>query len=218
MLEQERALQRERARIAQDLHDDLGSSLARLSLLSSLVRADKDNPALVETHAAKISQSADQTVRALEEIVWAVRPGSDSLQGLVDYIAHFANEFFEGNRTRCRLDLPHDVPAQPLPPDVRHNIFLIVKEALTNALKHAAAGEVQVRAKTTSEGLEIVVQDDGKGFDPAAFAARGKRNGLGNMTQRAQAIGGILTCESGPGKGTTIRLTVPFRNGSHEAV
>ena len=140
--EQERALERERARIAQDLHDDLGSSLTRISLLSGLLRADKDNPDQVEAHAGKLSQSADQTVRALEEIVWAVRPGSDTLQSLVEYIAHFANELFEGDPTRCRLDLPHDLPARPLPPEVRHNIFLIVKEALTNALKHAGAKEV----------------------------------------------------------------------------
>ena len=79
--------------------------------MSDLARADKNNPAQVETHVDKISQSADQTVRALEEIVWAVRPGSDSLQSLVEYIAHFANELFDGDRTRCRLDLPHDLPA-----------------------------------------------------------------------------------------------------------
>src|SRR5208282_2028592 len=139
--EQEGALERERARIAQDLHDDLGSSLTRLSLLSGLIKADKDNPEQVEAHAGKLAESADQTVRSLEEIVWAVRPGSDTLQSLVEYIAHFANELFEGNATRCRLDLPHDLPARPLPPDVRHNIFLIVKEALTNAHKHAGGGE-----------------------------------------------------------------------------
>ena len=89
-------------------------------------------------------------MRALEEIVWAVRPGSDSLQSLVEYIAHFANELFEDNPTRCRLDLPHDLPTRPLPPDMRHNIFLIVKEALTNALKHAGAKEVRVQAKVSA--------------------------------------------------------------------
>src|SRR5262249_15643540 len=109
-LEQEQALKRERARIAQDLHDDLGSSLTRLSLLSDLVKADKEIPAQVELHAGKITQSAGQTVRALEEIVWALRPGSDTLQSLVEYISHFANELFEGDHTRCRLDFPHDLP------------------------------------------------------------------------------------------------------------
>ena len=80
-------MERERSRIARDLHDDLGSSLARISLLSGLVKADKDNPAQVETHAGKIFDRPTQTVRALEEIVWAVRPGSDTLQSLVEYIA-----------------------------------------------------------------------------------------------------------------------------------
>jgi signal transduction histidine kinase len=150
----------------------------------------------------------------LEEIVWAVRPGSDSLQSLVEYIAHFASELFEGNPTRCRLDLPHDLPARPLPPDVRHNIFLIVKEALTNALKHAAAKEVIVQAKAGSFSLEILIQDDGKGFDPSPPTPEGKRHGLGNMRRRAEAIGGTLTVQSPPGGGTLVRLIVVFPDGT----
>jgi signal transduction histidine kinase/streptogramin lyase len=211
LLEQERALERERARIAQDLHDDLGSSLTRISLLSDLARADKDHPSQVEAHAQKISQSAGQTVRALEEIVWALRPGSDSLQSLVEYIAHFASELFEGDTARCRLDLPHDLPTQSLPPEMRHNIFLVVKEALTNALKHAHAREVQVQARASGMVLEIVVRDDGQGFEAQALPpAPGKRHGLGNMRRRAEDMGGTLTVESARGKGTTVRLNVRF--------
>jgi signal transduction histidine kinase len=209
-MEQERALERERARIARDLHDDLGSSLTRISLLSGLARADRDNPGQVEIHAEKISESAAQTVRALEEIVWAVRPGSDSLQSLVDYITHFANELFEGTRTRCRLDLPHEMPAQPLPPELRHNIFLIVKEALTNALKHASAREVHLQAKVLAQALEIVVQDDGQGYVATAPPEEGRRHGLDNMRHRARTIGANLTVESASGKGTTVRLAVNF--------
>ena len=211
LLEQERALEHERARIAQDLHDDLGSSLTRISLLSDLARADRDNASLVEAHLQKISQSAAQTVRALEEIVWALRPGSDSLQSLVEYIAHFANELFEGDSAHCRLDLPHDLPAHSLPPEMRHNIFLVVKEALTNALKHSRAREVRVQAKATAKVLEIVVQDDGQGFEAQALPpTRVKRHGLGNMRRRAEAMGGTLAMESGRGKGTTVRLSVSF--------
>jgi signal transduction histidine kinase len=211
--EQERTLERERARIAQDLHDDLGSSLTRLSLLSGLVKADKDNPEQVEAHANKLTAAADQTVRALEEIVWAVRPGSDTLQSLMDYIAHFANELFDGNSTRCRLDLPGDLPAFPLPPDMRHNIFLIVKEALTNALKHARAGEVQLQAKVAGRTLEILVADDGKGFDPTSLA-EGWRNGMGNMRRRTAAMNATLDLQSTPGKGTTVTLKVNLANTS----
>ena len=214
--EQQHALEQERARIAQDLHDELGSTLTRLSLLSGLIRADRDNPEQVETHAGKLAESADQTVRSLEEIVWAVRPGSDTLQSLVDYITHFASELFEGSPTRCRLDVPAELPARPLPPDVRHNIFLIVKEALTNALKHAGAGEVHVLAKVSGNMLEISVRDEGKGFDPAS-PAEGRRNGLGNMHRRAEAIGGKLELQSAPGTGTTVRLVVILRNGMNAA-
>jgi ligand-binding sensor domain-containing protein/signal transduction histidine kinase len=212
LLEQERALEHERGRIAQDLHDELGSSLARLSLLSGLVKADKDSPAQVEAHAQKIAQAADQTVRALEEIVWAVRPGSDTLQGLSDYVAHFANELFENNATRCRQDIPHDLPAIPLPPDVRHNIFLIAKEALTNVLKHAGAKGVVLRIEVAGRTLKMVIEDDGKGFDAGATVIAGLRNGLGNMQRRAGAVGGELQLHSAAGKGTRVEFTVSFPN------
>jgi signal transduction histidine kinase len=209
-VEQASALERERARIAQDLHDDLGSSLTRISLLSGLLRADKDNPGQVEVHAGKLSLSADQTVRSLEEIVWAVRPGSDTLQSLVDYITHFASEIFEASPTRCRLDVPDELPAQSLPPDVRHNIFLIVKETLTNVLKHAGATEVQLHIKTAPQHLDIVIADNGKGFNLDSTATAGHRNGLGNMQRRTAAVGGKLSLTSAPAQGTRMELTVTF--------
>lgn len=209
-IEQESALERERARIAQDLHDELGSSLTRISLLGDLVRADKDNPAQVEVHAGKLSLSASQTVRALEEIVWAVRPGSDTLQSLVDYITHFAGELFEGGPTRCRLDVPDELPSRTLPPDVRHNIFLIVKETLTNTLKHAGATEVHLQIKAAPQALEIIITDNGLGFDVGAVSADGKRNGLDNMRRRAQAVGGKLALTSSPGAGTRMKFSAAF--------
>ncbi len=212
--EQQHALEQERARIAQDLHDELGSLLTRISLLGGLLAADKDNPEQIETHAGKISQSADQTVRALEEIVWAVRPGSDSLQSLVEYLAHFANELFEDSPMRCRLDLQQDLPSRALPPDMRHNIFLIAKEAMTNALKHSGAREALVQAKLSGQILEIIVQDDGAGFEPSSVV-EGQRNGLGNMRRRADAIGGKLELQTARGKGTTVKLSVNLQNGTN---
>ena len=210
LAEQERALERERTRIAQDLHDDLGSSLTRISLLSGLLRADKDHPEQVEAHAAKLSQAAGQTVRALEEIVWALRPGSDTLQSLVEYIAHFAQELFEGDTAQCRLDLPTDLPAVALPPEMRHNLFLIVKEALTNALKHAAARQVLVTAQVNAGHLTITVADDGQGFAATPKQAGAARNGLGNMQRRAAAMSGQLEVASSPaGTRVTVRVSLP---------
>jgi signal transduction histidine kinase len=212
LAEQERALEQERARIAQDLHDDLGSLLTRISLLGGLLNADKDNPEQVAAHAGKISQSADQTVRALEEIVWAVRPGSDSLQSLVEYLAHFANELFAEGPTRCRLDLPADVPPRPLPPDVRHNIFLIAKEALTNVLKHAGSSVVQVQVQTDGNNFKLVITDDGHGYDTNATATNGEHNGVVNMNRRAESVGGVLKLTSELGKGARVEFTVVFPN------
>jgi signal transduction histidine kinase len=209
LAERERAVERERARIAQDLHDELGSSLTRLSLLSDSLKDHKGDPEQIEVRAAKISQTSTETVRALEEIVWALRPGSDTLQSLVEYIAHFAQELFEGNRCRCRLDLPDDLPDHALPPEMRHNIFLIVKEALTNAFKHARAREVLVQARATETELALLVADDGEGCQLPA-SGTGTRNGLGNMQRRANAMGGVLDLESEPGRGTRVSLIVRF--------
>ena len=129
----------------------------------------------------------------------------------MDYIAHFASELFAGTVTRCRLDLPHDLPARALPPEMRHNIFLIIKEALTNALKHASAKEVNLQAKFASGALEICVQDDGKGISPSPQKIEGKRHGMENMRHRAATIGGTLKWESSANQGTRIQLTVPLR-------
>jgi signal transduction histidine kinase len=212
-LEHARELERERARIAQDLHDDLGASLSRISLLSDLAKAGKDRASPTGAHVDKISQLAGQTLRALDEIVWAVRPGSDSVQSLVEYIAHFAGELFKGHGVRCRLDLPENLPARSLPPEMRHNIFLIAKEALTNAMKHAAAREVCVRIHAAADALEVVIQDDGQGYDPANSGVR-EGNGLGNMRRRAEALGGKLVLQTAPGQGTTVRLSVQFEHES----
>jgi len=206
LAEQERALERERARIAQDLHDDLGSYLARISLLSGLARADAHQPEQLQAHVGKIAEAADETQRALEEIVWAVRPGSDTLQSLVEYITHFAGELFEGSPTRCRLDVSANLPSYPLPPDTRHNIFLVMKEALTNVLKHAAAREVTLRVQVLGDALEICVHDDGRGF--AVESKRDRGQGQGNMRRRAEAAGGTLSIESESGQGTTVILRV----------
>ena len=126
----------------------------------------------------------------------------------MDYIAHFANELFEQDNAHCRLDLPHDLPARSLPPEMRHNIFLIVKEALTNALKHAGATEVRVQAKASGDLLEFSVQDNGHGFDFETPQAPSKGNGLGNMRRRAEAMRGTLAIRSNSGQGTTVRLEV----------
>lgn len=205
-LEQQHALEQERTRIARDIHDDLGSRLTHISMLSELAEADQANPKEVETHVRKIAASARETVRSLDEIVWAVSPEHDTWNSLVEYLSEYANEFFAGTAIRCRLEMPLDLPSYPLPSEVRHGLFLVFKEALTNSLKHARASEVRIRVSQNDSMVEITITDDGRGFEPNKAGAGSGSSGLRNMRERAESLRGRLRIESAPGKGT--RLTI----------
>ena len=207
-MEQQHMLERERARIAKDIHDDLGSSLTRITMLSELVEADKADSREVETHARKIAMSARETVRSLDEIVWAVSPEKDTWNSLVEYISQYAKDFFEGTGVLCRLELPLDLPAYPLSSEARHGIYLVVKEALNNIVKHAQAKEARLRVRQNGERMEIEIVDDGRGFEPDGPRTGRQGSGLQNMRARMESLGGQFRVESGPGKGTRLTLTI----------
>ncbi|HEY4414555.1 MAG TPA: two-component regulator propeller domain-containing protein [Verrucomicrobiae bacterium] len=210
-LEQERAMEQERARIARDLHDELGSSLTSIAMLSDLEQLTTqgaDRLGKLEKRVRKISVSSVNTVRSLDEIVWAVNPRNDSLRSLLSYLTQFTREQFEDQELQCRFQIPDDLPELPLPPDVRHNLFLTVREALTNVQKYARASELQLAARVADSQIEITVRDNGVGFDPASPAGP-EHDGLGNMRQRLKNLGGQLAIESQSGQGTTVTLTVP---------
>lgn len=210
-LEQQHALEQERARIARDIHDDLGSSLTRIAMLSELTEADKAEPAKVETHVRKIAASARETVRSLDEIVWAVSPQHDTWNSLVGYLSEFAHEFFEGTNVRSRLEMPLDLPSDPLLSEVRHGLFLVIKEALTNSLKHARAHEVRLRLAVQDARVQIQITDDGCGFDLDRRAAASGGNGLRNMRARIASLGGQLRIESAPGRGTSLTIDLALK-------
>ncbi len=138
-MERQAELQRERTRIARDMHDEVGTKLSRLSLLSEMTRQQPQLPAEAQRDVAEISETARETIRSFEEIVWAVNPKNDSLANLVHYLCRFAEDFFEGSATQCVFELPEDIPAIALSTEVRHHLFLAAKEALNNALKYARA-------------------------------------------------------------------------------
>jgi len=217
-LEQERAMERERGRIARDLHDELGSSLTYISMSITDIGQSKNNNADdLKARAEKISGFATRTARALDEIVWAVNPRNDTLRSLLEYLTELARELFENTDTHCRFQFPADLPALPLPPEMRHNLFLTVKEALTNTLKHAHATEVLMSAKPDSQHIEICLQDNGVGFTPQTSRPAGEHNGLENMRRRVETIGGQFTIESTPGKGSLIRIIIPLPAGASSA-
>ena len=210
-IEYEQATERERMRIARDLHDELGSSLTHISMLSDIgwpITSSEDWLKKLEKRVRKVSAVSVNTVRSLDGIVWAVNPRNDSLNSLLLYLMQYARELFEDSGILCRFQIPENLSKLPLPPEMRYNIFLAVKEALNNALKHSRGMEISLSAKTDGRRIEICVQDNGAGFAPANNRAGGERNGLENMRQRIEGIGGRFTVETNLGSGTTIRMAV----------
>jgi ligand-binding sensor domain-containing protein/signal transduction histidine kinase len=213
-LRQQQALDNERARIARDLHDQLGASLTQVSLLGELVESDKELPDEVEAHARQITHTARETTRTLDEIVWAVNPSNDTLDGLITYFCKYAQEYFAVAGIRYRLDVPPQLPATPLPPDVRHNLFLSAKEAVTNVVRHSGATAVHIRLRLDPERLVLDIEDDGcglAGMDPKRVQTR---NGLRNMRKRMEEIGGICTMSPAPVRGTVVSLTAPLERAT----
>jgi signal transduction histidine kinase len=206
-VEQEAAVERERARIARDIHDDLGSRLTRIVLLSGLAVRESTPPERAGERVREISDTARQLIKSLDETVWAVNPKNDTLPHFVSYVGQFAVNFLRTAEIACELELPEDPPALPLTAEVRHNLFLAVKEALHNVVRHAHASRVWLRLSLAATTLEISIADDGQGFtgDPTDPEA----DGLRNMRQRLAQLGGTVRIESRVGGGTHVTFTMP---------
>jgi len=225
-LERQRALERERARIARDIHDDLGASLTRITLLSQSVRSDVEGQPQTAAEVDQIYGTARELTRAMDEIVWAVNPTHDTLDSLVTYLGRYAQNFLSTAGIRCRLDVPVNLPAWALTSEVRHNVFLAMKEALHNVVKHAGATEVRVLLEVQSRGFVLLVADNGRGFDwravnshntsPADVARIYGGNGLSNMLKRLEEIGGRCEWETAPGEGTRVKLVVTVGAAGHQ--
>jgi signal transduction histidine kinase/ligand-binding sensor domain-containing protein len=208
LLEQQLALDRERARIAKDMHDHLGANLTRIALLSEQARGDADVSPQAAARAEKISRAARDVSQTLDEIVWAMNPGNDTLERLVGYLSEFAGEYLGATGIELQQDLPESVPNAVLRSDVRSHVFLAAKEALHNAVRHAAASKIELRVSVEPDCLRVLIADNGKGFSPDQRATAG--NGLASMRQRLTAVGGDCRIESRPGAGTRVTLALPL--------
>jgi signal transduction histidine kinase/ligand-binding sensor domain-containing protein len=213
-LEQETSLQRERARIAQDLHDDIGASLTHIALLSELAQKDFEKPLQAKRHIDDIFRSARTVVRSLDQIVWTLNPKNNTLELFVAFLCTYGPEYLRSAKIRCRLDVPVDVPPIPLPPGVGHHLYLAVKESLRNVVKHAGATEVWLRLQLTKETVTLVVEDNGRGFEIDGNVAAGA-DGVENLNRRLTEIGGRCAYRSEHGKGTSITFTAPLKNPVH---
>ena len=213
-LERQQALERERTRIAKDIHDHLGANLTRISLLSQSAHGKLKNPIQAAAQLERIFDTSRELTRSMDEIVWAVNPHHDTLDSLASYLGNFAQEYLVSIHIRCRLDVPLHLPHWPITAETRHNIFLAFKEALHNIVKHSGTQEVFVALATDELGFHLTLRDSGIGFDPATVTpSPGHGNGLKNMKQRLEKIGGSCHIQSAPGRGAEIKffIAVPAR-------
>ena len=204
LLQMQISLDKERARISRDIHDDLGATLTQITLLSELAQREASQPSKVNLYTAQISQTARELVQTMDEIVWAVNPRNDSLSRITGYILQYAEKFFAATSLRCRFDSPEEWPDQSLSAETRHHLFLAAKEAMNNAARHSGATEVWVRWKLSDGCLQLGIEDNGKGFPAGSRAPFG--NGLANMKKRMEEVGGEFEMTSTPGTGTSIRF------------
>ncbi len=219
-LEQERALERERTRIAQDLHDEMGAKLCRISFLSENAKRGASAPGELQNQITSISDAARDVLHSLDEIVWAVNPHNDTLEHVASYLGQYAQDYFQLTGIECEVDLPAQLPAYPVSSQVRHHLFLAVHEAFTNILKHSGATRSKMAISSDNSEFAITVEDNGSGLngslsksgdDPSAG------NGLANMRQRMADIGGDCRIESQAPHGTRIEFVFPLnRNKTHD--
>ena len=211
----QRFLQIERARIARDIHDDLGARLTHLLLLGEVAQSELPADSGTRAQINEICEKARDLSHALDEVVWAVNSRRDTLRDFASYVCKYAQFFLSSTSIRCRLDVEPEIPPAAFDLPVRRNLFLAVKEALNNAAKHSEASEVFLRLYRHNQKLTVVVEDNGRGFDPVQ--ADLARNGMTNMTQRMGEIGGGFSLSSQPGSGCRIEFTVPLNHSASPA-
>ncbi len=213
-LERQRAVESERARIAKDIHDDLGSTLTRITMLSDPLRGRGEELPAAAGNLHQIHTTARELTRSMDEIVWAINPQHDTLDSLMAYLESFAQDFLGTARIRCRFDVPLQLPVLPLTAEARHNLFLAFKEALHNVVKHSQATEVRISAELTATDFTLMLQDNGSGFLLVEAHRKGFGNGLANMRRRLAKIGGQCDIEPVPGAGTKVKFIVKLAAAS----
>ncbi len=207
-LEQQAAIERERGRIARDIHDDLGNRLTKIELLTGLAQRDHSTPDKTVSHIQHISSTARQATDALDEIVWAINPRNDTLPHLVNYLGQFTVDFLRTASIRYHVDLPDNPPSKSISSEVRHNLFLVVKESLNNIARHAGATEVSMIILASDKSVTVIIEDNGRGFNGSC--KNYEANGLKNMRQRMVEIGGEFELKTTPGTGTRISFSGPW--------
>jgi len=202
-------LQRERARIAMDVHDDIGSRITQLVLNGEVAKEDLPPDSRVRVQLAKICDDARRVLSTIDEILWALNPRLDTLQDFADYICDYAHNYLEPSGIECVFDVDSKMPLVEVDLPLRRSLLMAIKETLNNIVKHSGATELRLKIQRQHQHVVVVVQDNGKGFDPAVL--KPGRSGLGNMSRRMHELGGSCQISSQPGKGCHIEFSIPLK-------
>lgn len=203
-------LQRERARIAMDIHDDIGSRVTQLVLNGEDVQEALAENSTVRAQLGVIWDDARKVLSSIDEILWALNPRLDTLRDFADYICDYAHNFLEPAGIGCEFEVDPKMRLAAADLPLRRSLLMAIKETLNNIVKHSGATNVQLRIARQRQHLVVVVQDNGKGFDPASINPA--RNGLGNLSRRMSELGGSCHIASQPGKGCRIEFSVPLKH------
>jgi len=203
-------LQRERARIAREIHDDIGARMTQLVLHGEVAQSGLPDGSEAQVHLVQICEEARGLLSTMDEILWAVNPKRDTLRDFSAYVCNYAQKFLKATPIQCLFELDPEMSAADFTLPLRRSLLLAIKETLNNAVKHSGATELLLKIQWPGERLIVVVQDNGKGFDPAVV--KSERNGMANMAQRMAELGGTCQVTSRPGHGCRIEFSIPLKH------
>jgi signal transduction histidine kinase len=196
-----------RNRIARDLHDDMGSTLSTINILSSMAKSKLHTDEVkTSEYINKIGDNSQRMMEAMDDIVWAIKPDNDSMQKIVARMREFATNVLEAKDMDIKFAVDEKVNEVKLNMEQRKDFFLVFKEAINNVAKYSKCKQVLIQIAVRQNRLVLMVKDDGAGFD---INTADGGNGLGNMQKRADALKGRLQLQSKPGEGTTVTLNIP---------
>lgn len=199
-------LQKLRMKIASDLHDDVGSTLSSISIMSDLLQSQLDNTARSEQMIQEIGTNAHIMLDSMDDIIWSVNPSNDKFQNLALRIREYAIPLFEMKNIGFSIITPEEMNDLSLPMDVRQNIYLIAKEAVNNLVKYSECTQASIKFSHDHNVLKMMVKDNGRGFNIEKINS--SRNGLKNMKRRTEQIKGRLDISSETGQGACISFSV----------
>ena len=203
-------MQRERARIAREIHDDIGSRMTQLVLHGEVAQSGLPEGSELQGQLVQICDEARGLLSTMDEILWAVNPRRDTLRDFAAYVCKYAQEYLAPTKIQCLFEVGPEMSTEAFDLPLRRSLLMAIKETLNNAVKHSSATELHLQIHWQSQQLVVVVRDNGKGFDTAAV--KSERSGLINMAQRMDELGGHCLVTSQPGQGCRVEFSIPLKH------